>query len=182
MHFGLICALSPLFQLSPNRASSVRMTLASIHTRRPATSTGSATMASPSWRPAATVWPSMPQTPNSSRRTVTICTMSSAANAPSWVSQHSNRSSLIRNFKWNGFLCRTSNYHAALLASVRHLPRWEQVRCVLELLERRAIQIPVLARSGLRSWCTRLHVGRSGARVQEWRWVWKLNWTNILCP
>lgn len=62
------------------------MTSASIHTIRPATNTGSATMASPSWRPAAMVWPSMPQTQSSSRRTATICTTWSAAIAQSWVS------------------------------------------------------------------------------------------------
>lgn len=45
------------------------------------------------------------------------------------------------------------------------------MRCVLELLERWTLQISVLARSGLRSWCPCLHVGRPGARVQKRRYV-----------
>jgi len=80
-----------LLQLWPKVALSVPMTLDSIHTTRPATNTGSATMALPSWRLAATVWPSMPQTPNTSPRTATICTTWIAAIAQSWVSCQLNK-------------------------------------------------------------------------------------------
>lgn len=65
---------------------------------------------------------------------------------------------------------RAPNLEHPLLSTVRNLRRWGQVRRLLELLERRSVPLPVLARSRLRSWSSRLHVGRSGARVPKWRY------------
>jgi len=45
---------------------------------------------------------------------------------------------------------RTAHQHAALRPPLRHLPRREEVRRLLELLERRDLPLPVQPRTGLR--------------------------------
>lgn len=69
------------------------------------------------------------------------------------------------------FSYRASHLHRPLPPIVRNF-RWRgQVWRLLELLERRGLKIPVLARSCLWPRSSRLHVGRSSARMQKRRFV-----------
>jgi len=75
---------------------------------------------------------------------------------------------------------RATHQHTALRSSVRHLPRREKVRRLLELLEWRGVPLPVQPRTGLRPRSQGVHVGRPGARMQKWRYQSRQSRTRVL--
>ena len=74
---------------------------------------------------------------------------------------------------WN----RAGHQHPPLRAFERRLPRWRQMRRLLELLERRSQPLPVRPRSGLRRQVPRVRLGRSGRPLHRWRSLYTWHFT-----